>query len=633
MKKLILFLSLKMVITVTIYAQAPQAFKYQAIARDEAGNALSTWDISLRVSLLQEGADGLAVYTEIHKIQTNIYGLIDLIIGEGDIVRGDFSSIKWSENRHYIKMEMDIDGGADYKDVGTSQLYAVPYALYAEQAGNLIAKTNEQPASSVKNPSKMPQSAGGNRNGSANSKFPADGNSWLNVNTGYVGIGTTNPLGKLDIRGSGTDDGPVLTIGNSNNSHRLVFFPGRENDPNPFIRWKEGDPLRFSTDEGGWSEKMRITDDGRVGIGTTDPLSGLHVDDTNGVLFTGTFGEGEIPVEGAGTRMMWYPAKAAFRVGRVINVNWDNDSIGYYSVAMGLNTKATGYYSVAMGSYTEATAYNSTAMGSFTEATGKWSTAMGFETDATGKYSTAMGRTTVAESRASVAMGRYNVGGGNPINWVETDPLFEIGRGSSPSNRINALTVLKNGKVGIGTVSPDYQLHTFTDSYSDIAMFENQSTSDPDGITIKAGPDVNPGTAVDYIIFKDGDGDNIGTIDGNGTGGVRYNTTSDARLKTKIRDYSGGLETVSQIKVRKYEKKSAPGIELIGLLAQELQKVYPQAVSGSPDNDVNEDPMMIDYGRITPLLTKAIQEQQNIIDSQQLQIDELRAIVEELLDN
>ncbi|MCD4681805.1 MAG: hypothetical protein K8R86_00870, partial [Bacteroidales bacterium] len=209
-----------------------------------------------------------------------------------------------------------------------------------------------------------------------------------------------------------------------------------------------------------------------VGIGTTAPEAGLHVDDTDGVLFTGEFGTGDIPIEGPGTRMMWYPAKAALRVGRVTNENWDNANIGDYSVAMGFNTKATGSgstamgnnakatgdYSTAMGYITYATGHYSTAMGNITNATGTVSTAMGYNATATGDYSTAMGYYTDAESSESVVMGRFNVGGGNPTSWVETDPLFEIGRGTSTSNPINALTVLKNGNVGIGIATPASRL-------------------------------------------------------------------------------------------------------------------------------------------------------------------------------
>ncbi|MCB9249928.1 MAG: tail fiber domain-containing protein [Ignavibacteriales bacterium] len=78
-----------------------------------------------------------------------------------------------------------------------------------------------------------------------------------------------------------------------------------------------------------------------------------------------------------------------------------------------------------------------------------------------------------------------------------------------------------------------------------------------------------------------------------------------------------------------------PGIEEIGVIAQELQKVYPQAVSGSPNSDVNTDPMMVDYSKLTPLLVKGMQEQQEKISSQNVRIKELEerlAKLESLLD-
>jgi hypothetical protein len=92
-----------------------------------------------------------------------------------------------------------------------------------------------------------------------------------------VGIGTMNPTAKLDVRGSDPDDGIIFQVGNSDLSHRLMLFGGREKDPNPFIQWKQGDPLRFATDEDGWSEKMRITGNGKVGIGTTFPSAILDI--------------------------------------------------------------------------------------------------------------------------------------------------------------------------------------------------------------------------------------------------------------------------------------------------------------------------------------------------------------------
>jgi len=87
---------------------------------------------------------------------------------------------------------------------------------------------------------------------------------------------------------------------------------------------------------------------------------------------------------------------------------------------------------------------------------------MGSNTIASGNLSTAMGLQTTAESSTSFAIGRCNVGGGNPGVWVDADPLFEIGIGNpaNPNNIIkdNAMTVLKNGKVGIGTENPNASL-------------------------------------------------------------------------------------------------------------------------------------------------------------------------------
>jgi len=104
-----------------------------------------------------------------------------------------------------------------------------------------------------------------------------------------------------------------------------------------------------------------------------------------------------------------------------------------------------------------ATADNSTAMGRNTIASGIFSTALGNNTVASGTYAVAMGNNTTANALASTAIGRYNIGGGSTFSWISADPLFEIGNGTS-ATRSNALTVLKNGNVGIGTSTPSHKL-------------------------------------------------------------------------------------------------------------------------------------------------------------------------------
>ena len=85
-----------------------------------------------------------------------------------------------------------------------------------------------------------------------------------------------------------------------------------------------------------------------------------------------------IPVEGAGTRMMWYPEKAAFRAGYINGTQWDDANIGLYSVAMGQSSRASGDNAVALGLRSTAANGSSFAVGEDNTATGYASVAMGY---------------------------------------------------------------------------------------------------------------------------------------------------------------------------------------------------------------------------------------------------------------
>ncbi len=141
---------------------------------------------------------------------------------------------------------------------------------------------------------------------------------------------------------------------------------------------------------------------------------------SDGGLVAGSAGSGSIPATGPGIRLMWYPGKAAFRMGYVGSSQWDDANVGSYSAAMGYNTTASGDTSTALGSGTtatggggamamgfasEATALASMAMGESTVAEANSSTAMGYKTRASGVASTAMGSQTTASGKNSFAMG------------------------------------------------------------------------------------------------------------------------------------------------------------------------------------------------------------------------------------
>lgn len=105
-----------------------------------------------------------------------------------------------------------------------------------------------------------------------NSKWKASGQDIFFLGN-KVGIGWQYPIVKLDVRGNSPDDAAALQLCNSDLSHKLLLSGGRLNDPSPVIQWKEGDALRFGTDQAGGTERMRITSGGQVGIGTPAPNS------------------------------------------------------------------------------------------------------------------------------------------------------------------------------------------------------------------------------------------------------------------------------------------------------------------------------------------------------------------------
>ncbi len=116
----------------TTLAQPPESFRYQAVARDNAGNPLTNKTMAFRISILKGIATAGAVYIEDHQKTTNGFGLVDLEIGKGSVRAGTFSAIEWGKDAFFVKVEMDPQGGVAFQHLGTSQLLSVPYALNAK---------------------------------------------------------------------------------------------------------------------------------------------------------------------------------------------------------------------------------------------------------------------------------------------------------------------------------------------------------------------------------------------------------------------------------------------------------------------------------------------------------------------
>jgi len=288
---------------------------------------------------------------------------------------------------------------------------------------------------------------------------------------------------------------------------------------------------------------------------------------------------------------------------------------GDKSTAMGELTVASGNASTAMGYFNLASGLRSTAMGANGGATGNTSTSMGEFTVASGDYSTAMGNQTKAEAVTSTVVGRYNLGGGNPTAWVGTDPLFEIGNGTSTTPS-NALTVLKNGNTDISGVlrvnglasttessgvEIDFSPHTFTSLFSVPAKGTIRII---DGVTefaelrIDASmlvPNTNNSTDLGSSALK---WKKVYAV--NGT-----IQTSDRRMKKDINDIHYGLNSLMQLRPVSYKwKQGDQGLKL-GLIAQEVQKVLPEVVDVGTDENKT---LGMNYSELIPVLIKAIQE-------------------------
>lgn len=131
-----------------------QQLNYQAIARNANGVALTFRDVGIRLSIRDGSQTGSIVYSETRNVRTNQFGLFTVVIGSpgASNVLGSMASINWISGNKYLQVEIDPEGGNNYFQAGTSQLQAVPYALFANAAypvgpagGDLLGSTYPNP--------------------------------------------------------------------------------------------------------------------------------------------------------------------------------------------------------------------------------------------------------------------------------------------------------------------------------------------------------------------------------------------------------------------------------------------------------------------------------------------------------
>ncbi len=114
-------------------AQAPALIPYQAVARNGSGQALSNATINARFTIHDGTATGVAVWQEMQTVTTSALGLFTASLGTSVPLTG----VNWGSGDKFMQVEIDL--GQGFLDLGTQQMLSVPYALYGNAAGNGIA--------------------------------------------------------------------------------------------------------------------------------------------------------------------------------------------------------------------------------------------------------------------------------------------------------------------------------------------------------------------------------------------------------------------------------------------------------------------------------------------------------------
>jgi trimeric autotransporter adhesin len=339
MKKIILFVS-SFLLVYFLKAQTPDAFNYQAVARTSTGTIMNSQNISVRMSILNNGTD---IYTEEHAITTNQYGLFTINIGEGNTTLGDFSSIDWTAGSHSIQVEMDENGGSNFTLMGTSPLLTVPFAMHAKTAENTFS---------------------GDYNDLVNTPTVPVNTSDLNNDAGFItspddaDASANNELQNLSLSGTS------LSISNGNTINLDVIQDGFEANTDNQSLSLSGSTLSISN-----GNSIVLPSSG--GASALNDLSDAKTDGTS--VFVGTLGAND---DGANSNTA--VGTSALRDN---TSGMHNASIGGYSMmvnTIGSRNTAMGYLSLYLNEADDNTAIGYQSMK--TNSTGTGNVAVGGQT-------------------------------------------------------------------------------------------------------------------------------------------------------------------------------------------------------------------------------------------------------------
>ncbi|MCL2040139.1 MAG: tail fiber domain-containing protein [Bacteroidetes bacterium] len=650
MKKIVYVLTI-LIATFNVFAQ-PDYINFQSVLRDKDNKLVIDKSVSLRISLLKNSDVGTILYRESHNVITNSNGIATIQIGSGNSDIGNYLEVEWANDNVFVKVEINIDNSS-YIPVGTTQLLAVPYALFAKHSS-----------------------------GSSNTIYTAGDGIKIENNV----ISNTKPDREVTI--VGTDGIRVSGI-----------------YPNFLIAdtSKTGNGIKYHQGEG-----ISIRNDSII---NTLPDKIVLLNGSNGIQISGTYPEFTISmmpsssgwhpfdstdflIKGAGninssynnpllnikgSRVLWLGDKAAFRSGWTLLSNdvvnnidtnvWHCDSIGIYSAAFGNsnlakgtqsfatgkfnklygeNTFSSGYLNVvnyrngaAFGEKNKIAAENSMAIGNSNSISGSNAFILGLQNVTTHSNSINSGYNNLCEADNSIIIGQSNnVSGTNSVsmgfnNYVTGESSFAVGINNKAQAPVSIAIGSSSSATGI----------------SSIAIGSNATASGERSVAMGTSANTNAKTGA--FVLADGNIDNVLATNDNQitmrfAGGYRLFTNNNATIGAVLNSNSNSWATISD-STKKENFIKADGTDFLnkisklnlgswnykednknnrhyGAFAQEIFSLFGKDSLGIIGNDWS-----IASADMDGIILIGIQELINQNKNQQSEIDKLKAQIELLL--
>jgi hypothetical protein len=456
--------------------------------------------------------------------------------------------------------------------------------------------------------------------------------------SGNVGIGTTSPTRQLEVSKAGAAYIRAADTANSVNIDMLAASSGG------WIGTQSNHSLNFQTNN---TERMRITSSGNVGIGTASPAYKLTVQSGSTTILAGADNGVETLTDATQKVMRFgvpHYTNAEEPVGALFGSNTSTVNNVFIGGGSGFFNAATlvAFYTAANTTTqtgSERMRIDSAGNVGIGVTPSAWHS--DFKVNQIGSYGavsaspTFVGLSTNAYATGSGGWsGPKYIGTGYAPIYLQSATSGTHAWFTAPSGTVGnaisftqAMTLDSGGNLLVGTTSVDAAGSKIQKSSSQNRVLTIQNTANLNGdqaLWVKLGSNCNT-TASPHILCETG-GTNRLIIWGNGNvvnTNNSYGAISDIKLKENIVDATPKLEKLNQVRIVNYnfigeEQKQ------IGVIAQELEQLFPSMIDESPDRDAEGNLLetttkSVKYSVFVPMLIKAIQEQQAIIE--QLQAD------------